>query len=69
MKIFSCYGECIGTIDININGGVSPYNYSWSNGETAEDISDLCVDNYTIIVTDLNGCIISSSYELTNPNY
>ena len=63
----ACYGECTGTIDINVNGGVSPFNYSWSNGETSEDISELCVDDYTIIVTDSNGCIISSSFEITEP--
>ena len=30
-----------GTSTINASGGVSPYSFVWSNGETTEDMSSL----------------------------
>ena len=37
-------------------GGVEPYLYSWSNGETTAAITGLEPGNYTVIITDANGC-------------
>ncbi|WP_338766985.1 choice-of-anchor D domain-containing protein [Bernardetia sp. ABR2-2B] len=47
--------NCVGTngaIDVTITGGTPPYNFSWSNGETTEDISASEVGEYTVNVTD-----------------
>ena len=41
-----------------VDGGVSPYSYLWSTGESTQDI-DVCPlvsTLYTITVTDANGC-------------
>jgi len=45
-----------GTATANPTGGVSPYSYSWSNGESTQTISGLAPDSYTVTVTDDNGC-------------
>ena len=45
-----------GAIDIEVTGGVKPYEYLWSNGDQMEDIVDLDFGEYTVIVTDANGC-------------
>src|SRR5690606_29285165 len=40
------------------------FDYSWSNGETTEDISNLFADTYTVVVTDAYGCIDSATVEI-----
>ena len=49
-----------GAINISIAGGTAPYTYSWSGTggftSSSEDISGLVTGNYTVIVTDANGC-------------
>ena len=34
----------------------APYGYSWAYGATTEDICILAAGNYTLTVTDANGC-------------
>lgn len=45
-----------GSIDITVEGGTPGYTYLWSNGDTTEDIDGLEVGDYTVVVTDENGC-------------
>ena len=52
----SCYGLCDGEIYSSISGGLSPYYYLWTNGQTTSDISSLCPANYSLTLTDENGC-------------
>ena len=62
-----CHGDSTGSIDLSVTGGVSPYTYQWSNGETTQDINNLTEGTYTIIVTDSNGCTIYDTIVLTEP--
>ncbi len=52
-----------GSIDISVDSGTSPYTYNWSNGATTEDLTNIQSDEYTVTVTDINGC--SSTYDAT----
>ncbi|MEZ4952156.1 MAG: T9SS type A sorting domain-containing protein [Saprospiraceae bacterium] len=45
-----------GTATANPTGGNGPFTYAWSNGETTATITGLASANYTVIVTDVNGC-------------
>lgn len=62
----SCSGSGNGSIDISPSGGSAPYSYSWSNGATTEDISNLNAGTYTVTVTDSSGCSKQASYLLIN---
>ncbi len=45
-------GAADGSIDLHVYGGIPPYTFAWSNGETTEDIFDLTSGIYTVVVTD-----------------
>ena len=51
-----------GYVDITTNDGTTPYNFSWSNGATSEDIDNLSAGNYSVTVSDVNGCTTSAAY-------
>jgi hypothetical protein len=48
--------ENVGSIVIDVSGGSGDYAYSWSNGSTDRDQFDLARGDYTVVVTDSNGC-------------
>lgn len=52
----SCNGVSSGAININVAGGVFPYRFLWSNGDTTEDIMNLDGGFYDVIVSDANNC-------------
>ncbi|MBI3500447.1 MAG: gliding motility-associated C-terminal domain-containing protein [Bacteroidetes bacterium] len=45
-----------GTATANAGGGTAPYTYSWSNGGTTSQISNLASQIYSVTITDANGC-------------
>jgi len=45
-----------GAIDVEINSTNTIQSTVWSNGELTEDITNLSVGNYSLTVTDNNGC-------------
>ncbi|GAB4239322.1 MAG: hypothetical protein Tsb0034_15310 [Ekhidna sp.] len=63
----NCYGDTEGAIDIDIIGGVEPYTVAWSNGATTEDLEGVPADNYSAIVTDANGCLLTINATIEQP--
>ena len=57
----SCFGGNDGSISLNINGGVIPYDISWGTADTVNLISGF----YNYIVADSNGCLVSNNIEIT----
>jgi gliding motility-associated-like protein len=61
----SCFGGNNGLIDLTVVGGTLPYTYSWSNGATTQDISNLTAGNYVVQIYDANGCYLQQTYQVT----
>ena len=60
----SCNGLSDGAIDVTVTGGTGVYTYTWSNGETTDDISGLAAGTYSVTAADENGCEVSMSFEI-----
>jgi len=63
----SCFGLSNGSVDLTINGGVTTYTYSWSNGAASEDQSGIGAGIYSVIITDANNCTDTAAITLTQP--
>ena len=63
-----CFGNNTGSINLTPAGGVLPYTYLWSNSATTQDINTLIAGNYSVSVTDGNGCQAVLSVTITQPN-
>lgn len=63
-----CNGASNGALGINVSGGVLPYTYAWSNGATTEDLNQIPTGNYSVTVTDANGCTASHSDFISEPD-
>lgn len=64
----SCFGDSTGTVSVTISGGTQPYNFQWSNGDTTEDLTGLPAGSYTGVVTDANGCVLTTpALDITEP--
>lgn len=59
-----CSPSNSGAIDLNINGGTPTYFYSWSNGSSTEDLSNITAGNYSITVTDQYGCTANNTFNV-----
>lgn len=57
----TCFDKKNGMINLKgVSGGITPYNYEWSNflsgGDSFRKISGLKIDTYTVTITDFSGC-------------
>ncbi|MGE0635061.1 MAG: choice-of-anchor L domain-containing protein [Bacteroidia bacterium] len=62
-----CNGTANGEAEIIVSGGVAAYSYLWSTSETTQQISNLASGNYSVTITDANGCTTTDDTTLTEP--
>ena len=55
-----------GSISISTTGGTIPYSFSWSNGETTEDITNLSANTYILSLSDSNNCSIQGTFTINS---
>jgi gliding motility-associated-like protein len=63
-----CFNDPSGTLTATASGGTAPYNYSWVTPSIiGQTITNVPNGNYTVNVTDANGCNISANGSVTSP--
>lgn len=65
----SCFNATNGSIDLEVDGGIPPYTYNWSNGSSSQDLSGIAAGTYMVTIYDANLCNINQQITLiqTNP--
>lgn len=64
----SSFGAKDGRIEVEVNGGVPPYLYSWSHGETSATVSGLAAGSYTLRIVDSESSVVEETFTLLQPN-
>lgn len=64
----TCNGEGDGSINVEILSGQAPFQYTWSNGSTSQDLGTLSAGVYDLTVLDANGCNSEHSFIVSEPN-
>ncbi|SFD06061.1 PKD domain-containing protein [Algibacter pectinivorans] len=60
----NCDDANSGSINLIVTGGTPPFTYSWSNGDTTEDLTNIPPGNYAVNVTDANNCETSGTWQI-----
>lgn len=67
----SCFGECNGSVEVEITGIYGPYQFDWDENGLYNDPSyqnELCPGDYEVSVIDTNGCIETIPMHINEPD-
>ncbi|MBC7411633.1 MAG: gliding motility-associated C-terminal domain-containing protein [Bacteroidia bacterium] len=51
-----CYGISNGGITLNVTGGIQPFSYTWSNGATTQNLTNVNSGIYSLEIKDSTDC-------------
>lgn len=67
----SCGGACDGSVEYTIQGGTGPYGFFFNPEGTPAaadgDVDDLCADDYSVTIYDLNNCETTIDFSISEP--
>ncbi len=61
-----CYDD-LASIDLTVFGGVDPYEFSWSNGDSTATAENLPPGDYTVTISDANSCTKLLDFSFDEP--
>jgi len=70
----NCDGHNNGAINLNVNGGISPYSFLWNeinfdSTYTSQNIDSVRGGTYALTITDQNNCIYIDTLIIPNNNF
>lgn len=65
-KNIQCGTPATGEAFVQVQGGISPYNFLWNTGASRDTLTGLIQGNYTVVVTDAKGCEKTASGAVLN---
>ncbi len=63
----TCFGYNDGSALAEAANGTAPYSYLWNTAANDSAIANLAPGNYSVTVSDANGCTVSESIFITEP--
>ncbi|HRS40263.1 MAG TPA: SprB repeat-containing protein, partial [Bacteroidia bacterium] len=64
----SCFGGNDGSATVNVSTGTAPFSFAWSPaGGSGATATGLSAGNFSVTVTDANGCISNDQVTITEP--
>ena len=66
----SCNGGSNGSATVTAGGGTTPYTYLWNDpapAQTTPTCNALTAGNWSVTITDANGCTVTKSVTITQP--
>lgn len=63
----TCAGAKNGSATVNLISAVNPITYAWSHGGSTKTVTGLSPGTYTVTATDVSGCQVVQSVQITGP--
>ncbi len=63
----NCFNGSDGVLNVNVQNGSLPYEFTWSNGDDVQNPDSLGPGFYSVTIVDLFGCSDLDTISLTNP--
>ncbi len=66
----TCNGGMDGAVNLTIGGATPPYSFQWTDTNTGtslgtnEDLNNIPIGDYTVVITDANNCQITRDFEV-----
>lgn len=64
----TCPTDSTGSLVVTVAGGVPDYTYSWDDGTTDLNRTDLPIGTYSLTITDQNSCSLTQPFSITGPS-
>jgi gliding motility-associated-like protein len=65
-----CNGQLTGTVSVNLTGGSTPFNFTWTPTitQTTQTVTGVGAGTYSVVVSDVAGCSTSSMVTVSEPS-